>query len=1310
MRNAAAVALLGLIITATATSAVPQGASKEDAVEVRKLGVELEGVVLEARPPSVDLRPLVPPIGRQTMNDCAAWAFGYYARSYLEARNQDWTPGEDFRRFSPSFIYNQVNGGRDKGSNPIKVLELLRDRGAATLSTFPYAAHDFRKQPPRAANTEAPTFRIDDFGVVENGEQMRSLLARGEMVVIGVRTNPVFSGGRYRIYDEASHARGRALRTAGQPHGYHAMAVAGYDDTRRAFLVLNSWGDDWGEDGAVWVDYDVADTFNMSESTEHLIDYGLVMFDSRSVVERARGIWREVDFGELFLDLRSRLSGYDADGGHVFYHYFVVAGGHTAERSLRSARWELWVDDEVVDSGSAAPRIGNRHSAFYRGPQREGTIRVHYETEDGQRGSVEDAFSFELANLRSARLRRRDAYHGARLNDGTHAWRWTVSPKLSAQDWADLAEIVWYAEDEDGTAQRVRKYTHDGSTAPSEDRNSGASYTAITTAPRGGYATLRFRDNTSLKVEFGADAFTSPVLSGPTVVVERRDVGQYHGQAWSHFDAKVLYPECWAEFEPSAEFEVVGLRLDGGLSFFEGEATRWPAPAGLAISGYACEDLAVRADLRLNLEIVASDYVDINQMFNARDGRWDSWVERSAESVLLDVVAEDPLVLWSDRYVGEVDGVPTWEVTQYLTNREDHSYGTPTYTWPDHVTHVRAQRSENVFCAQGEVLRTTGPYEVKVRREDYEVEGEPEVEHRGGVSPRSPRTNAVSLDVRRGIADAFSPVPEKAPIDMVEVTVLGPLDRLDRVLGFAVLTPSIGGGFQQARGRRHDLLPTDRDDLLVARVPEPAAGQPVRARIDYVDGASQLLDAAPRGFTPYPISDDLVLDVIERPWAIEDGLPLWVVNVRLTGPHQRLLEVERVEFASVDEAGKRRPFELVGDGWASEVLTSVPLRIEATVAFSKRSGLPPQAITGYATLETRHTEAPLEAFAILTDVDEVEIDPNAWDVTAGASEPVATAVAALRGWERDLRQIESVRYQIVDVEAREFVDDYDPEIVDVEQRDAVAVGAFGTPFRFVSPRFEFAPRVRRRGCDELESVPEIATTDRTFFRGQDGARSRVALFGAGEDGQPTWVLRLDNDHLATHRVANHVLYHVGGAPIYPLSLLESPRSPWPHSPANGAGFFAIATQIHPGHPAEALVSNVPTRGWAQRSAYESYRWREAPTLAESSIEFDEARMAQRPDDPGPTELQIVVEPFPGADRDALSRVRLVGPLRATVDAVRARYTIGRGSEEVTVEPFAIEGFGHDRFAIRVANGAPECVRCELMDGESRVITELKWSR
>jgi cathepsin L len=35
----------------------------------------------------------------------------------------------------------------------------------------------------------------------------------------------------------------------------HAIVIVGWDDSKNAYLIKNSWGKDWGLNGYAWVDY-----------------------------------------------------------------------------------------------------------------------------------------------------------------------------------------------------------------------------------------------------------------------------------------------------------------------------------------------------------------------------------------------------------------------------------------------------------------------------------------------------------------------------------------------------------------------------------------------------------------------------------------------------------------------------------------------------------------------------------------------------------------------------------------------------------------------------------------------------------------------------------------------------------------------------------------------------------------------------------------------------------------------------------------------------------------------------------------------
>ena len=40
----------------------------------------------------------------------------------------------------------------------------------------------------------------------------------------------------------------------------HALVICGYDDSKHAYKVFNSWGTSWGDAGYSWIDYDLLPT------------------------------------------------------------------------------------------------------------------------------------------------------------------------------------------------------------------------------------------------------------------------------------------------------------------------------------------------------------------------------------------------------------------------------------------------------------------------------------------------------------------------------------------------------------------------------------------------------------------------------------------------------------------------------------------------------------------------------------------------------------------------------------------------------------------------------------------------------------------------------------------------------------------------------------------------------------------------------------------------------------------------------------------------------------------------------------------
>ncbi len=204
-------------------------------------------------PAAVDLSAKMPSVGDQGQEgSCVAWASAYAMRGY-EARQDVWAAiapksTDPTLNFSASFIYNQLNGGQDAGISIPAALNLMEQKGAATLADMPYVAGQFTTQPSAAALSDATHFKLSSYGYIAPTDftSMKGQLAAGIPVILAIQVYSNFFGlGQNQVYTGA----------AGTYEGGHAIAAVGYDDSKQAVEIINSWGPYWGTAGYGWISY-----------------------------------------------------------------------------------------------------------------------------------------------------------------------------------------------------------------------------------------------------------------------------------------------------------------------------------------------------------------------------------------------------------------------------------------------------------------------------------------------------------------------------------------------------------------------------------------------------------------------------------------------------------------------------------------------------------------------------------------------------------------------------------------------------------------------------------------------------------------------------------------------------------------------------------------------------------------------------------------------------------------------------------------------------------------------------------------------
>ncbi len=200
---------------------------------------------------AVDLRKCCTPVGDQGQTGrCSAFAWTHaleMSRNILQ---------EDSPRLSPNFTmlefqemqgdaqdYQYAYSGGDgtiSGPDPGRVLAA---NGTCRQDLWP----DDRDQPvaaERQLESDAQRYRLEAVPLPIALEDVRKVLSAGCPVHVSMNTGTAFSDvGRDGLFNAAEAPWGR--------HGRHAMLMVGY--TGNFFILKNSWGTGWGDQGYCYI-------------------------------------------------------------------------------------------------------------------------------------------------------------------------------------------------------------------------------------------------------------------------------------------------------------------------------------------------------------------------------------------------------------------------------------------------------------------------------------------------------------------------------------------------------------------------------------------------------------------------------------------------------------------------------------------------------------------------------------------------------------------------------------------------------------------------------------------------------------------------------------------------------------------------------------------------------------------------------------------------------------------------------------------------------------------------------------------------
>jgi C1A family cysteine protease len=203
-------------------------------------------------PRSVDLRSECPPVYDQgQLGSCTGNGIaGAIEFDQRKQRTKEFTPSRLFIYYSERVIEGTVS--QDAGAQIRDGIKSVAKVGAPPESDWPYNIAKFAVRPPPKAYRDAKQDLVSAYSrVVQDTTQMRGCLAEGYPFVFGFTV--------YQSFESETVARTGIVPMPGTGEavlGGHCVVAVGYDDSKRRFIIRNSWGTGWGLHGYCLMPYE----------------------------------------------------------------------------------------------------------------------------------------------------------------------------------------------------------------------------------------------------------------------------------------------------------------------------------------------------------------------------------------------------------------------------------------------------------------------------------------------------------------------------------------------------------------------------------------------------------------------------------------------------------------------------------------------------------------------------------------------------------------------------------------------------------------------------------------------------------------------------------------------------------------------------------------------------------------------------------------------------------------------------------------------------------------------------------------------
>lgn len=205
----------------------------------------------DGAPGAIDFRSDLSAVGFQG-ETCACTAFAVAAAIEFDRKKQQlpvFAPSPLFIYYNTRVIEHDIES--DNGAANISTIKAVQTLGAPPEINWPFDPANLAVKPSDQAYQSAKSDLVSKYmAVSKTVQQLQGCLAAGFPFVFGLTIYDSF----YDNVDESGVVPMPA-GTEGQ-RGGHTMLAVGYKDADRQFIVRNSWGASWGDNGYCYLTYE----------------------------------------------------------------------------------------------------------------------------------------------------------------------------------------------------------------------------------------------------------------------------------------------------------------------------------------------------------------------------------------------------------------------------------------------------------------------------------------------------------------------------------------------------------------------------------------------------------------------------------------------------------------------------------------------------------------------------------------------------------------------------------------------------------------------------------------------------------------------------------------------------------------------------------------------------------------------------------------------------------------------------------------------------------------------------------------------